>query len=65
MVLTPDEKTLLRNRYKHFRRENDVTAFERTLGWYRRWYRELVGQEMSQEHGKDVTDFVLKLEPFQ
>jgi len=62
MVLTPDEKTLLRNRYRHFRRENEVTAFEKTLGWYRRWYHELVGQEMSQEHGKDITDFVLKLE---
>jgi len=62
VVLTPDEQTLIRNRFRHFKRENEATAFEKTLSWYKRWYRELVGREISVEYRNAVRDFILKLE---
>lgn len=62
-MLKPDEKRMLRNRYKYHRKHNNaLTAIEKTINWYAGWYCRLSPEKLPEKHTKEIEAFLLTLE---
>jgi len=61
-LLSPEEKELVKSRYRYFRRISRETAQEKTVEWFKLWFWELAQKNLPEDHLKEVVEFLHFLE---
>lgn len=61
-MLSPEERNLIRTRYRYFKRTSGKDALEKTIEWFKRWFRELARREVPEDHLREIVEFLEELE---
>lgn len=61
-MLSPEERELIKTRYRYFKRTSRNTALEKTVEWFKIWFKELARRELPEDHLREIVEFLEGLE---